>query len=310
MIQKIFTFGTSNTAGGGFEFESKYLSHDKRGELRKINRGDLLKKLYTEEPKTQNHYSWPGQLQKLLNDKNYKISVNNISKQGYGNERMYRKFFDLVKHGDDYINGVPKENCLFIFEFSDISRKEFWFEPINNHIVMNYKAVQDDSGAQMAHSYYYDNKEILMKIEEKQNLFVEFRKNLIDIDNELKDVSRKITMFIDFLEYNNFNFMISSSPFILDMEYQNEYDKFEKYLMEFGFDEGKKYKDFHRFADIEQIRIMDETKEEITDIHSSLFGNKTIAKNVFNEMIEKKYIDGSRVEVLNNNSKNIKNTLL
>ena len=32
--------------------------------------------------------------------------------------------------------------------------------------------------------------------------------------------------------------------------------------MEFGFDGGKKYNyNFHRFADIEQIRIMDETKD-------------------------------------------------
>ena len=38
---------------------------------------------------------------------------------------LLKKFFDLVKHGDDYINGTPKENCLFIFEFSDITEKNF-----------------------------------------------------------------------------------------------------------------------------------------------------------------------------------------
>ena len=113
----------------------------------------------------------------------------------------------------------------------------------------------------------------------------------------MADVSRKITMFLDFLEYNGYNFLISSSPFIWDIDYEDEYKRFSKYFMDFGFDDGIKYPDFHRFADVEKLRIMDETEEEIPDVHPSLFANKIIAKNTFNELVKRNYIDGELLKI-------------
>ena len=53
MIKEIHCFGTSHTAGGGFEFFNK-------------ENASKLKKTYTERPFTQFNYSYPGQLQKLI----------------------------------------------------------------------------------------------------------------------------------------------------------------------------------------------------------------------------------------------------
>ena len=84
-IKEIHTFGTSFTAGGGYNWD---LTEDIMSEhpiLR--DRFDKLHSFYDEEPKTKFHYSWPGQLQALLSGK---VKVFNHAKEGFGNETMYR----------------------------------------------------------------------------------------------------------------------------------------------------------------------------------------------------------------------------
>ena len=69
MIKKIYTFGTSFTEGGGFEFDTIDYKY---------------KKLYEnfDEDYSQYNFSYPGQLQKLIPN----IEVINLAKSGYGNE--------------------------------------------------------------------------------------------------------------------------------------------------------------------------------------------------------------------------------
>ena len=74
MIKKIYAFGTSHTAGGGFEFNT--LTNNYRNP-------EVYKKII----KSQNHYdfSYPNMLGKLLD-----IKVENRAKQGYGYEKVSR----------------------------------------------------------------------------------------------------------------------------------------------------------------------------------------------------------------------------
>ena len=99
MIKKIYTFGTSFTHGGGFEWDC--LSSD-------VN--DKLKKNYShiDIPKNQFDFSWPGFLQRYLGKD---VEVINLAKSGFGNELIYRKVFDLVTSSD-----FKKDECLFLFE--------------------------------------------------------------------------------------------------------------------------------------------------------------------------------------------------
>ena len=58
-IKNIYTFGTSFTKGGGFEFWSKY-TKQKLNTAYSGLREDL----------NQHNFSWPGQLEKIINDIN------------------------------------------------------------------------------------------------------------------------------------------------------------------------------------------------------------------------------------------------
>ena len=308
MINKIFTFGTSCTAGGGFEFNCNYPLNDLRGNITKSKRGEFIKTIYNETPYTQNNYSWPGQLQKLLNEKGHKISVYNISKQGYGNERIYRKFFDLMKN-----ELIEKDKSFFIFEFSDLSRKEFWHNPSKNHIIMNYLADDDKpQDCTIAKSYFYDKPSDRQIYNKDYWIFKKYREDFIEVDNESKDVSRNLLLFLEFLKFNELNFAISSMPELIHPYYQDEIMKYNNHVLNFGFDNHKKYKSFHRFQDLEKLTISQETSGAYRDMHGSLFSNKIISKNVFNQLIEKKYLKDEIISIPKeiNFKQNLKNVLM
>jgi len=295
MIKKIYTFGTSCTAGGGFEFDCKYDFLNKDGTKSGKTRGEHIKSIYSETPYTQEHYSYPGQLSELLKNKSYSIDIENISKQGYGNERIQRKFFELIHNSDDF----KKDESLLIFEFSDLSRKEFYFNPFQNHVIMNYKADPDDTDMEnmtIAKSYFYDSYEDYKAITKYYNVFKEFRENFISTDNELIEVSRKYYLFLEFLKYNKYNFLISAIPEIIHPNYFNQEDKWKKYTIEFGFDGHHKYNSFNLFAD-NGLTISHETNEAYGDPHPSLFANKIIAKMVFNGMIKNNYIEDDIIPI-------------
>ena len=308
-LDTIYTFGTSCTAGGGFEFNCDYKLNDLRGNITKKRRGEFIRSIYTETPYTQNQYSWPGQLEKLLKEKNKNIKVVNISKQGYGNERIYRKFFDLLKNGEI----KNKDRCFFIFEFSDLSRKEFWHSPSKNHIIMNYLADDDKpQDCTIAKSYFYD-KQSDRKIYNKDYwIFKKYREDFIEVDNESKDVSRNLLLFLEFLKFNDFKFGISSMPELIHPQYYDLIMEYDNLTLNFGFDDGKKYKSFHRFQDLEKLTISHETSGAYRDMHGSLFSNKIIAKNVFNQLIDKKYLDDEIIPIpkIINFKENLKNTLM
>ena len=120
MIKEIHCFGTSFTEGAGFEWW-KY---------------EVVKETYRpyidEYPKEETTFpfSWPGQLKKLLPKD---IKVSNHAKCGWGNQRVYRKVMEIVNQP----NFKPKEH-LFLIEFSEASRAEFWSVEKQKHFLINY----------------------------------------------------------------------------------------------------------------------------------------------------------------------------
>ena len=105
-IKYINCFGTSFTAGGGFEFGG---TSDVRNNFLKFFYSGL-----NEEP-TQFNFSYPGQIQRL----NSKIKINNYAKNGYGNDRMMRLVYDIITSID-----FNKNEHIFLLEFGGIGRKE------------------------------------------------------------------------------------------------------------------------------------------------------------------------------------------
>ena len=299
MINKIYCLGTSCTAGGGFEFDCKYKHRGEIGRL-DITRGDYIKNIYTEHPQTQNHYSYVGQMEILLNSMGYdNIKFRNISKQGYGNERLYRKFFELTNE-DNFKGpfGNSKKETLFIFEFSDLSRKEFWFEPLQNHIVMNYKADDSDlKSMTVAKSYWYDGVHERNTIKEHMDVIRKFREEFIVTDNQSIEITRNFILFLDFLKQQKFNFLISAMPETLHPNYYNQIDRYKDNIIQFGFDDDKKYESFNIFADENKLTIRDETFGAYGDLHPSLYANKLVSKMVYNKMVMNNLIKGKKISL-------------
>ena len=275
-IKYIHCFGTSYTAGGGFEFDSV-----------NENRNELLKSIYSESNEifSQFNFSWPGQLQKLL-DKD--IQVINHAKNGYGNDRMVRVCYNLIN--DKNFN--PKEN-LFILEFAGFGRDEFFFNEIEDYIVCNYqmkppfenKINFNFVGA--ANSYGYDSVETQKKIDNYDKFFHTYVDKFVNFEkNELK-LKIQSELFLSFLEKKNINFLFSICP-ILDYEYDVSNH------IEFGYElDFKKSNNFVSFINDNKLTITDETNNRIQDGHGGLLANKLVAKYVYKKILDSNYLNNS-----------------
>lgn len=305
MIKKIYFFGTSHTAGGGFEFDST-LKHNLGEENSKnidLNRGEYIKKIYKElfpeEKQTQENYSYVGQFRNLLKEKSIDIEVINISKQGYGNDRIFRKFFKIVN--DKNFN---KNNTLFVFEFSDIERKEVWYNELNSHIILNYSITKrnmnnkvikvfekpDKNNLSIAKTYWYENKEDLIKIKNDFNFFKELLLKTTNGNIEVDLFKNKLVSFLSFIKLNNINFLVTELPNLI------ESDKFisfvNKHRIQFG-----DYKNLIEFIFKNKLLILSETEEKYTDLHASLTANKIISKFIYNECVDRKYIQHKKINI-------------
>jgi hypothetical protein len=257
MIKEIHCFGTSHTEGGGFEF----MHREKNIEL---------KKFYNEQPFTKENYSWPGQLQKLIGND---IKVYNHAKSGYGNERMYRLVYEILN------NGKPNNEKLLLLEFSIVGRKEYYSKTINDYFITNYSFNEKGfiQNLDMAQTYFvssYKNVEKLLK-----PLVYEFMRETIDFDIQEKTMKMNNDFFIDYLLYNNVNFLLTSPPYFLQPRFGRE-EKIKNNLIEFE----EFVDDLYFFVERNKLRIRDETNDEILDGHAGLEGNKRIAKIIFDKI--------------------------
>jgi hypothetical protein len=256
-MKEIHCFGTSHTDGGGFEFQCDSNSIE-------------LKKFYNEQPFTKENYSYPGQLQKLIGND---IKVYNHSKSGYGNERMYRLAYDVLN------NKTPNKEKLLLLEFSHIGRKEYYSKSINDYFIANYSFNENGyiQNLDVAQTYFissYKNVEKLIK-----PLVYDFMRETIDFDIQEKTMKMNNHFFIDYLLYNNVNFLLTSPPYFLQPRFGTE-EKIKNNLIEFE----EFVDDLYVFVEKNKLRIRDETNNEILDGHSGLEGNKKIAKIIFDKI--------------------------
>ena len=271
-IKEIHTFGTSHTEGGGFEFEYKpelfELYKDSGEEFKKFN------------------FSWPGQLQKLSN-----IKVVNHAKSGYGDERMYRKFFKILSE----TSLEDLDGKLFIFEFAQVGRKEYYCNSIDSHVINNYWGV-DNEGNNFHNFYEYNTENLIVSVTndyqnhtpllttEIQDVYVEFFKKTYNTDITHETISRNGVLFLSTLNELNINYFVVSRPFFTK-------DDFSRFLLhgitdnEIHFKEG--YCDLVSYIIDNKLTITDETNGEHQDGHAGLVGNKILAKIIYESILKK-----------------------
>jgi hypothetical protein len=253
MIKEIHCFGTSHTEGGGFEF---------------MHRGKNieLKKFYTEQPFTKENYSYPGNLQKLVGKD---IKVYNHAKSGYGNERMYRLAYEVLNDGN------PNDEKLLLLEFSYVGRKEYYSKSINDYFIANYSFNEKGyiNYLEIAQTYFYPSYKNIEKL--LKPLVLDFMTETIDFNIQEKTMKMNNDFFIDYLLYNNINFLLTCPPLGKDLN-----EKIENNLIEF---EKFQY-DLYEFTVKNKLTIRDETNNKSNDGHAGLEGNKQIAKIIFDKI--------------------------
>jgi hypothetical protein len=274
-IKYINCFGTSFTAGGGFEFDGT-----------SIERKILLNNLYSEleYPLTQFNFSYPGQLNKLLNEK---VKVINHAKNGYGNDRIFRQIYEIVSNPD-----FNKDEHIFIIEYAGLGRKEFWFNPINDYIISNYWFDWDTATLKdevnLANSYCYDTIEMTHYLEEYEPMFLEFFQHTLKLEKEHKLLFQNIEFFASYLKQQNLNYFYVTDVF------DNHIGK----NFTFGDDEYfKKSSDFNKFTSFNKLSITDETNNEYTDGHNGYLSNKIIGLTIYNTLIELGLLNLEKVDI-------------
>ena len=277
MIKKIYCFGTSFTEGGGFEFH-----FNKSSRYIYSGIGELL---------TQSNFSYPGQLQNLLKDTD--IEVINLAKSGYGNERIYRLATDLVL-SDDF----NKDETLFLIEFSHLGRKELYSKNLEDYIIVNYatslnnkdKILSEFLGA----ARKYQQEPEISNYEQSQlpseDWFRSFVELTIEPENQHELTVNNSTVFLSFLKQNGVNYLMPEPAFYLN---PNFWDNLINPNL---------------ISDLKNNSIHDECNDKIngtisletygyhSDNHYGLISNKLIASKIYDELIQRNYIKGNKLQ--------------
>lgn len=278
-IKHIYCFGTSFTAGGGFEFNKEY--------------NYKLIALYQNLgiPLNQNNFSWPGLMQSLVKSN---IKVHNLARCGYGNERVFRKTLDVIQ--DNYGN---VDDSLFIFEFSGLGRKEYYLTELDDYVICNYNFDEKTDNAKMhgvANTYFYQPDEITNIINKNENMLSEFMEKTINFKNQHIIHERNMLLFITFLEANNINYLINGGIALNPKMGNTLPNNFSNKLLKFKDSDGK-LGDFVRYFITHNLTLEDETRGVIKDGHCGYTGNKIISEMIYNQLIDFGYIKQDKVEL-------------
>jgi hypothetical protein len=273
-IKYIHCLGTSYTAGGGFEFESPY---ETRSKSLQLIYGNLNEEL------TQNNFSYPGQLKKIIPN----VDVINYGKNGYGNDRMYRLVYDIISDID-----FNKDEHIFLLEFAGLGRHEYWSNDINDFIVLNYwvdwytGSLKNEIA--MANSYWYDNEETKIILKNQESFFLEFLKKTFNLNTEVNKCTREIDFFLSYLNILKINYFFLTSD---DNKNSNK---------KFIFGDGVYFNqnnDFIKFTNINGLEIDIETDNRYIDKHNGYISNKIVSQTIYNTLIDMGLLDLKKINI-------------
>jgi hypothetical protein len=282
MIKYIHCLGTSYTAGGGFEFAG----NDKE-------RSKILKQIYgnLNEELTQNNFSYPGQLQKLLST----VKVINYGKNGYGNDRIYRIVYDII---NDNFN---KDEHIFLLELSGLGRKEYWLNEINDYVILNYWIEWDTltikNKVDIANSYWYDTEDITNILRLEEPFFLKYYNKTFNVEAEIKQHYRDIDFFLSYINSMDINYF-----FVKSNDDNNPTKKFT-------YGDGKYFKystDFIGFTHINGLEIDIETNNQYVDKHNGYVSNKIVGETIYNSLIDMGFLDLIKVDIDYKNLRSLK----
>lgn len=299
-IYIIYSFGTSHTAGGGFEFNSSSNNQPNP---------DVYKSILN----SKNHFdfSYPNLLANMCN-----VAVDNYAKQGYGYQRVTRKIIEVVS--DD---SFEKDKSLFLIEVSAWDRNEFWFNDINDYIIANFSTDTLDSPItlSMANDYHYQSSDVRKLINDVDNkqLFFDFFKKTANKEILINQVQNNFLMLITFLEYNNINYYLTNgdipiNPNLLkNINYQNKIITYD--IVNRNTNKVHIVENWVSLIDEFGLTITEESSGYVEDNHQGYSVNQYIANTIYNRMISDGYlsddkINSNLIELFNKTNATIKSS--
>lgn len=303
-VKNIYTFGTSFTKGGGFEFWS-FNEHKLKNTYANLN-----------EEFTQHNFSWPGQLDKLITDDS--INIINLAESGYGNERMYYETYKII-NSDEF----DSETDIFLFEFSYLGRTQLFSRIINKPIILNWSQIFDPNPNiiepirleynGMAYRYWEDERtenKILKELEPTsyEPFLQRYINNQFNTKNVTELMANNSLMFLSYLIQNNIKFWFTQPPLTIDVSYFKKLD-WESRLIRFDKESRGFMLDFAVFSFNGTGTITAETHGYINDGHTGFVGNKMIATKVYNHLVDVGLLDEKKISLDVDSLTEIKNTI-
>lgn len=249
----IHTFGTSFTAGGGFE-------HWKKKEVG-IAYKDIIE--YDKNQQSIHEFSWPGMLQQCVNQQ-----VINHAKCGHGNDTLIRRTMDLVES-----NNFNKNENLLLFEIADLGRKEFYSTEWEKFGVLNYQLNEectDFKAMQMAFDYHRQSKEEEDWCIENEQYFLKYLHRTLNLKKETQAIVRQLEQFYAWCDYKELNWYI-----VQDASYHILHPNLRGWLHKLVCNN-----ELDTYFRICGETITGETKGYIDDGHNGIAANQFIGSNI------------------------------
>ena len=140
--------------------------------------------------------------------------------------------------------------------------------------------------------YYYDSDETMEVLDKHRQLLWDYMNITMIEDNVIKELNRDMFYILSLLDKLGINYLTTSSPLIPeDLIELTNYSENNKIYYQKDNIVTEYLEDYIRDC---KLSISDETEGKYDDWHGGLIGNREVAKQVYNQLINKKLISGKR----------------
>lgn len=267
MIENFYFFGTSYSAGGGL----------KNYKTENLHAQNYLKKLITisEYKNLPKNYSVSYEFKKLLNKNNIKYkNIKNLSKGGYGLERIFREVHKLI-----FDSNFNKNKSILIIELSDnIYRRDFYYNPIKDYVVGTHRKGLDSF--YIMNKFWEDSKSTINSFLKNKEKIIDFFKLTYDVNETLKKSEIDTLMLISLLENLKINYVFSSGPYYVNQNKLNKINfNYDKIIID----------DLESWIVEKKLDIHSESKSKVPDTrHLGIQGTKILSKLIFDKIFKNK----------------------
>jgi hypothetical protein len=270
MINNFYFFGTSFSAGGmlyrKLDTENKHCQEW----LKILTRFDKYKTIPVD-------YSTSYEFSKLLKLNNFNNkTIVNLAKAGYGLERIFREVTNLIFNS----NFNPHESVLIIELTDNIYRRDFYYNPIEDHVVGTHKKGIDTF--YIMNRFWEDKAEVINSFLKDKQKIIDYYKLTYNVDQVLKKSELDTLMFLSLLEKLKIKYVFSSGPYFVNKNKLNKINfDYNKIIID----------DLEKWIISQKLDIKTETNTLVPDpYHLGIKGTKIVSNLILDKLKELNYL--------------------